>query len=82
MLNRVRIKLLFNYLKIDNMANEPFAAKLTSLWVGGFFFWIINGFTGKLIDQYSKDNESRNVWTGYFITTIATCGFVYFLVKD
>jgi len=41
------------------MANEPFAAKITSLWIGGFFFWVINGFRGKLIDQYEEKNESR-----------------------
>jgi hypothetical protein len=62
------------------MANEPFAAKLTSLWIGGFFFWIIKGFSGKLIDQYEKQYESRNVWTGYFITLISVSLIVYFLV--
>lgn len=63
------------------MANEPLAAKLTSLWIGGFFFWIIKGFRGKLIDQYVKEYESRNVWTGYFITLIATFILVCFLVE-
>jgi hypothetical protein len=29
------------------MSKEPFAAKLTSLWIGGFFFWIIKEFRGK-----------------------------------
>ncbi len=61
------------------MAKEPFVAKLTSLWIGGFFFWIINGFKGKLINQYREKNENRNVWTGYFITVIAPCVLVYFL---
>lgn len=64
------------------MAKEPFAAKLTSIWIGGFFFWIRQGFRGRLIDQYEKEYESRNVWTGYFITLIAMCILVYFLVKD
>jgi hypothetical protein len=64
------------------MAKEPFAAKLTSLWIGGFLFWIIKGFRGKLIDQYEEKYESRNVWTGYFITLIAMCILVYFLVKE
>ncbi len=63
------------------MAKEPFAAKLASLWIGGFFFWIIKGFGGKLIDQYVKEYESRNVWTGYFITLVAACILVYFLVE-
>jgi hypothetical protein len=64
------------------MANEPHAAKLTSLWIGGFFFWIIKGFRGKLIDQYEEKYESRNVWTGYFITLISIGIIVYFLVKN
>jgi hypothetical protein len=62
------------------MANEPFAAKFTSIWIGGFFFWIIKGFKGKLIDHYVNEYESRNVWTGYFITLIAICILAYFLV--
>lgn len=61
------------------MAKEPFAAKLTSLWIGGFFFWIIKGFRGRLIDQYEEKYESRNVWTGYFITLIAV-GFIIYLL--
>ncbi len=64
------------------MANEPFAAKLTSLWIGGFFFWIIKEFRGKLIDQYEEKYESRNVWTGYLITLISIGIIVYFLVKN
>jgi hypothetical protein len=64
------------------MAKEPFAEKLTSLWIGGFLFWIIKGFRGKLIDQYEKEYENRNVWTGYFITLISICILVYFLVKN
>lgn len=63
------------------MAKEPFAATLTSLWIGGFFFWIIKGFRGKLIEQYGKEYEKRNIWTGYFITLIAIGFIVYFLVK-
>lgn len=61
------------------MAKESFAAKLTSLWIGGFFFWIIKGFRGKLKDQYEKEYESRNVWTGYFITLMAA-GFIIYLL--
>ena len=53
------------------MAKEPFAAKLTSLWIGGFFYWIIKGFRGRLIDQYEKEYENRNVWTGNLITLIS-----------
>ncbi|HAH54793.1 MAG TPA: hypothetical protein DCM02_05770 [Flavobacterium sp.] len=64
------------------MAKEPFAAKLTSIWIGGFFFWIIKGFSGRLIDQYEIEYEKRNVWTGYFITLIVLAIIVYFLVRN
>ena len=64
------------------MAKEPFAAKITSLWIGGFFFWIIKGFGGKLFEQYEKENEKRNIWTGYFITLIVISFIVCFLVRN
>ncbi|MBF2709501.1 hypothetical protein [Flavobacterium soyangense] len=64
------------------MAKEPYAAKLTLLWIGGFFFWIIKGYRGKLIDQYEEKYENGNVWTGCFITLMAMCTLVCFLVKD
>ena len=60
------------------MAKEPFVAKLTSIWSGGFFFWTIKGFKGKLIEQYEKVYESRNVWTGYFLTLISIGIVIYF----
>ncbi|WP_291104916.1 MULTISPECIES: hypothetical protein [unclassified Flavobacterium] len=41
------------------MAKELFAAKPTSLWMGGFFFWIIKGFSGELIDQYEKEYKAE-----------------------
>lgn len=62
------------------MAKEPFVAKFTSLWIGGLFFWIIKGFRGKLINQYEEKYEVRNLWTGYFISLLAMCVLVYFLV--
>jgi hypothetical protein len=62
------------------MAKEPFAAKLNSLWIGGFFFWIIKGFRGKLIAQYDEKYEGRNIWIGYFISLIVVCLIVCFLV--
>lgn len=61
------------------MAKEPFAEKLTSLWIGGFFYWIIGGFRGKLIDQFEEKYDNRNVWTGYFMTLILIVIVVYFL---
>ncbi|MEY2702875.1 MAG: hypothetical protein RLY43_1513 [Bacteroidota bacterium] len=61
------------------MAREPFAAKLTSIWIGGLFFWILKGFSGKLTDQFATEYESRNVWVGYITTIIAACIAVYFI---
>lgn len=49
------------------MAKELVAAQLTSLWIGGFFFWIIKGFKGKLRDQFILQFEKRNIWSGYVI---------------
>ncbi|WP_262921813.1 hypothetical protein [Flavobacterium amniphilum] len=42
------------------MAKEPFAVKLTCIWTGGFFFWILKGFKGKLTHQFAEEHESRN----------------------
>jgi hypothetical protein len=64
------------------MANEPSAAKLISLWIGGFFFWIMNGFKGKRIDQFEEKYERRNVWTGYFITLISIGLLVYLMTMS
>ncbi len=61
------------------MSKEPFAAKHTSLRIGGFFYWIIKGFKGKLINQYGEKYDNRNIWTGYFITLILNGIVVYFL---
>ena len=64
------------------MAKESFAAKLTSIWIGGFFFLIIKGLRGRLNDQYEDKYENRNLWTGYFITLIVMFVLVYFLIRD
>ena len=64
------------------MAKEPFAAKLTSIWIGGFFFWILKGFRGKLIDQFIKEYENRNIWVGYIITLILIAIILFLLVKN
>jgi hypothetical protein len=64
------------------MAKEPFAAKLTCFWTGGFFFWILKGFKGKLTDQYAEEYKKRNVWTGYVITLLFAGILVYFLVRN
>ncbi|RKR08598.1 hypothetical protein C8C83_0181 [Flavobacterium sp. 90] len=64
------------------MAKEPFAAQLTSIWIGGFFFWILKGFKGKLTDQYVFELDKRNLWTGYILELIFVGILVFFLVKD
>jgi len=64
------------------MTKEPFAAKLTSLYIGGFFFWIINGFRGKITDQFTSENENRNVWVGYIITILVVCIVTYLIIKN
>ena len=63
------------------MAREPFAAKLTSIWIGGFFFWIMKGFKGNIKEQFRKEHESRNVWVGYFITFIFAVVIGYIMFK-
>ena len=61
------------------MAREPFAAKLTSIWIGGFFVWMINGFKGELSDQLNDKNENRNMLTGYIIQATALVGIFYWV---
>jgi hypothetical protein len=43
------------------MSRELFASKLTSIWVGGLFFWIFKGFKGSYHDMISKKYETRNL---------------------
>lgn len=64
------------------MAREPFAAKLTSIWIGGFFFWIIKGFKGNISKQFTEEYENRNVWVGYIITLLVACAVGYFIIKE
>ena len=63
------------------MAREPFAAKLTSIWIGGFLFWIINGFKGNISEQFLKEYENRHVWVGYVITLIFVTVIGYVMLK-
>ncbi len=63
------------------MAREPFAAKLTSIWIGGFFFWIMKGFKGNINEQFMKEYENRNVWVGYVITLIFIIIIGYVMLK-
>lgn len=63
------------------MARELFAAKLTSIWIAGFFFWIIKGFKGNVKEQFRKELKSRNVWVGYFITLLFVFIIGYIIFK-
>lgn len=49
------------------MAREPFAAKLTTIWIGALFFWIINIFKGKYVNYLDNKFENRNLITGYLL---------------
>ncbi|WP_264551686.1 hypothetical protein [Flavobacterium sp. N2038] len=64
------------------MAKEPFAAKLTSIWIGGFFFWFVNGFKTKLSEQFTTELEKKNLWAGYFIQLLFVGILVYILTKN
>ena len=64
------------------MAREPFAAKLTSIWIGGFSFWIMKGFKGNINEQFRKEHENRNVWVGYVITLIFVTVIGYVMLKE
>ncbi len=61
------------------MAREPFAARLTCIWIGALFFFMIRGFSGKFSDQLRKEKESKNLWTGYLITLLALVAVIYFV---
>jgi len=61
------------------MAREPFAARLTSIWIGGVFYWVIKGFKGKLTDQLNDQYDNRNFWTGYVISMIGL-GFILYVI--
>ena len=63
------------------MAREPFVAKLTSIWIGGFFFWLVKKFKGNISEQFIKEYESRNVWIGYVITLLFAFIIGYLICK-
>lgn len=60
------------------MAKEPFAALLTAIWIGGFFFWILHGFRGRLSDQFTDRRKNRNLAAGYLLQLAALAGIAYF----
>ncbi|RPE12159.1 hypothetical protein EGT74_00960 [Chitinophaga lutea] len=62
------------------MAREPFAARLTNIWIGGFFFWMLKGFSGKFADELAAEKERRNLRTGYLLSLIALILLFYALL--
>jgi len=64
------------------MSRELFASKLTSIWIGGLFFWIFKGFKGSYQDMISAKHETRNLWVGYFLMLAGVIRLVYYIVKD
>jgi hypothetical protein len=61
------------------MAKEPFTAILTSEWIGGLFYWVLKGFTGKFTDQLTDNYKNRNFVTGYAIYISASIGLLYII---
>ena len=62
------------------MAREPFAALLTTIWIGGLFFWLMKGFKGKLDDELTELKKKRNMATGYIIQVIGLIGALYIIL--
>ncbi|SMP22581.1 hypothetical protein [Chryseobacterium profundimaris] len=63
------------------MAREPFAAQLTSIWIGAFLFWSLSGFKGNFKDQLIEKNRNRNLIIGYLISIIFLILILYILFK-
>ncbi|SMC81027.1 hypothetical protein [Moheibacter sediminis] len=61
------------------MAREPFAARLTTIWIGAAFFWIFKGFKGRYKEQLIERYNTRNIVVGYIITLLFLIAVVYFL---
>jgi hypothetical protein len=59
------------------MEKESSVAYLTTLWIGGFFFWMLSGFRGKFSDMISEKKRTRNFWTGYIIQILFLAAAVY-----
>lgn len=59
------------------MAKEPFAALLTTIWIGGLIFWMLNGCKGRLSDQIVEAKKNRNLVAGYLVQLAALAGIAY-----
>jgi len=55
------------------MTREPFAAKLTTIWIGALFFWIISLFKGKYLDYLDVKYQTRNLVIGYLLSLFIIC---------
>ncbi len=65
------------------MAREPFGARLTSIWIGGLFYWMLTGFRGNFTNQLIDKHNNRNLWTGYVISIGALVLLAYLIfIKD
>jgi hypothetical protein len=63
------------------MANRTYSARLTSIWIGGLFYWIITGFKGTFDKQFIEKYENRNFWTGFALTMLVLVVVIFILVK-
>lgn len=63
------------------MAKEPFAAQLTSIWIGAVLFWSLSGFKGNFKDQLIEKNRTRNLIIGYLISIIFLILILYLLFR-
>ncbi len=63
------------------MAKEPFASKITAIWIGGAFFWMSSGFKGPYSHVISERYTTRNVAVGYVVMLVGALGLVYFIVR-
>lgn len=64
------------------MAKEPFAARLTCIWIGGFFLWMFRGFKGSLVEMFVKKNEKKNFRIGYIAAIVFfSIGIVLVVLK-
>lgn len=65
------------------MAKEPFAALLSTIWIGGFVFWMLNLFKGPFSEQISDKYEQRNLIVGFIVQIILVFLFVgYYFYRD
>lgn len=62
------------------MAKEPFSAKLTCIWTGGFLIWLIKGCKGKLSAAFAEQYNNRNFWTGYLAQMILLAAWLVMMI--